>query len=171
MQVWNVRSKFLGTLQITFDENLTGVSKSGKQTEGAITEIQIFTQNTQTKSVSKDIFSFKSRLTAYENSDFDAFDDIGVAITGTEFKNSVLQQMRRIQVGSVETYKSLAGLAGNPKAYRAVANICATNRIPLILPCHRVVPANLSIGNYASRYIADGANVKTRLLEHENAIL
>ena len=56
--------------------------------------------------------------------------------------------MARIPYGTVLTYGEFAALAGKPKAARAAGSTCASNPIPIIYPCHRVVGANGSLGNY-----------------------
>ena len=58
----------------------------------------------------------------------------------------------------------LAALAGNPKAVRAVGTACATNPLPVVVPCHRVVRSGGAIGNYAG-----GVEAKRILLELEAA--
>jgi len=59
-----------------------------------------------------------------------------------------LEVMMRIPYGTVMTYGEFAALAGKPKAARAAGSACASNPIPIIYPCHRVVRANGSLGNY-----------------------
>ena len=56
--------------------------------------------------------------------------------------------MARIPYGTVLTYGEFAALAGNPKATRAAGSACASNPIPIIYPCHRVVRTDGSSGNY-----------------------
>jgi O-6-methylguanine DNA methyltransferase len=65
----------------------------------------------------------------------------------SDFKQKVLRIVAKIPKGEAMTYKELAEKAGNPKAYRAVANILAKNRNPKI-PCHRVIENNNLIGGY-----------------------
>ena len=52
--------------------------------------------------------------------------------------------------GQVVTYGALADRAGNPRADRAAATACATNPIPILVPCHRVLPSGGGIGNYGA---------------------
>jgi O-6-methylguanine DNA methyltransferase len=79
-----------------------------------------------------------------------------------EFERKVLEILTRIPRGEVRTYTWVACQAGNPKAVRAVGNICARNVVPFVVPCHRVVPASGGIGNYAF-----GSPAKRALLERE----
>jgi O-6-methylguanine DNA methyltransferase len=78
------------------------------------------------------------------------------------FERTVLERMRTIPVGEVRPYAWLAAEAGSPRAVRAVGNIMNRNPVPLILPCHRVVPSTGGVGNYAF-----GSGIKRALLERE----
>ena len=60
-----------------------------------------------------------------------------------KFPDKVLDIVSSIPEGEVMSYKHIAKLAGKPKACRWVANICASNQYPLIIPCHRVVSVRL----------------------------
>ena len=62
-----------------------------------------------------------------------------IQIRGTDFQKSVFNSMKTIKYGKVLTYKELAAKIGKPKAYRAVGSACGANRIPIVIPCHRVV--------------------------------
>ena len=62
-----------------------------------------------------------------------------VKISGTDFQKSVFNNMKSINYGKVLTYKELAEKIGKPKAYRAVGSACGANKIPIVIPCHRVV--------------------------------
>lgn len=78
------------------------------------------------------------------------------------FERAVLDRLRTIPRGEVRPYAWLAVQAGRPGAVRAVGNIMHRNPIPLLLPCHRVVPSTGGLGNYAY-----GSEVKRVLLERE----
>ena len=68
---------------------------------------------------------------------------------GTELQQVVWRQVARISVGSTVSYSELAALAGHPTAVRAVASAVGANALNLFIPCHRVLPADGSLGNYA----------------------
>jgi len=82
----------------------------------------------------------------------------------TLFKHKVLQIVKRIPKGKVLTYKDLAQLAGNPKAYRAVGNILNKNYDPNI-PCHRIIRNDGKTGGYNR-----GFKKKLQLLKKEGAL-
>ena len=67
----------------------------------------------------------------------------------TEFEQKALRTILAIPRGQVRTYEWVARAVGRPKAVRAVGNVMATNPVPFLLPCHRVVPTSGGIGNYA----------------------
>ena len=67
----------------------------------------------------------------------------------TIFARKVYAVVSKIPLGQVRSYKWVAQKAGKPKAYRAVGTILKNNPYPLIVPCHRVVKNDLSLGGYA----------------------
>lgn len=80
------------------------------------------------------------------------------------FRLLVQRHLSDIDYGHTATYQQLAQLVGNPRAVRAVGSACATNPLPIVVPCHRVVRADGGIGGYAG-----GAAAKTSLLALEAA--
>ncbi|AZA10389.1 Methylated-DNA--protein-cysteine methyltransferase [Corynebacterium gerontici] len=68
---------------------------------------------------------------------------------GPAFRRRAQSMLDRIPYGERWTYSQLAGALGKPSAARAVGSACASNPVPVLLPCHRVVPASGGIGNYA----------------------
>jgi methylated-DNA-[protein]-cysteine S-methyltransferase len=82
----------------------------------------------------------------------------------TDFQFRVLTACREIPYGSTLAYGELAIAAGRPGAARAVGNCMSRNRVPLVVPCHRVVRSGGDIGPYSA---AGGSATKRRLLEME----
>jgi methylated-DNA-[protein]-cysteine S-methyltransferase len=80
------------------------------------------------------------------------------------FRLEVLRHLRDIPYGRTETYAEVAALAGNPRAVRAVGSACATNPLPIVVPCHRVVRSDGGLGGYLG-----GIAAKRLLLEVEAA--
>jgi AraC family transcriptional regulator, regulatory protein of adaptative response / methylated-DNA-[protein]-cysteine methyltransferase len=72
----------------------------------------------------------------------------GLDLRGTVFQLRVWQALRQIPRGETRSYSELAREMGEPNATRAVARACATNRVALIVPCHRVVGADGSLTGY-----------------------
>lgn len=75
--------------------------------------------------------------------------DLPLDIRGTAFQHRVWQALRRIPAGSTASYAEIARAIGAPKAVRAVARACATNRIAVAIPCHRVIGSDGSLTGYA----------------------
>jgi len=82
----------------------------------------------------------------------------------TPFQQEVLEACRRTPYGQTASYGDLARAAGNPGAARAVGGTMARNPLPLVIPCHRVVRSDGSIGGFSS---PDGVEEKERLLRLE----
>jgi AraC family transcriptional regulator, regulatory protein of adaptative response / methylated-DNA-[protein]-cysteine methyltransferase len=74
--------------------------------------------------------------------------NLPVDVVATAFQISVWKELQKIPYGSTRSYNEIASRIGRPKAYRAVANACGSNRVPLVIPCHRVVRKNGDIGGY-----------------------
>lgn len=66
----------------------------------------------------------------------------------TGFRRTVLAHLPEIGYGRTASYAAVALAAGNPKAVRAVGTACATNPLPVVVPCHRVIRADGSAGSY-----------------------
>lgn len=81
------------------------------------------------------------------------------------FRRLVLDGLRDIDYGRTASYTTVAVGAGNPKAVRAVGSACATNPVPIIVPCHRVVRSDGSTGGYRG-----GPEAKRVLLALESAV-
>jgi methylated-DNA-[protein]-cysteine S-methyltransferase len=75
-----------------------------------------------------------------------------------------VKRCRAIAYGQTRSYGDLAVESGSPGAARAVGNTMATNRYPLVVPCHRVINADGSIGQFGA---PEGSRMKARLLEME----
>ena len=88
--------------------------------------------------------------------------DLPLDLRGTAFQRRVWEELRRIPTGQTHTYAQVAAAIGHPKAARAVGRACATNPAPVVVPCHRVVPASGGLGNYSM-----GVERKQALLERE----
>ncbi len=89
-----------------------------------------------------------------------------LAVVGTEWQKAVWEALTRIPFGETRSYAEIAAMAGRPKAARAVGRANATNRLPVVVPCHRVIGADGSLSGFTG-----GTHLKTRLLEHEARVL
>ncbi len=73
---------------------------------------------------------------------------ISLDIRGTAFQQRVWQVLQKIPAGKTRTYSEVASAIGQPRAVRAVANACASNRLAVVVPCHRVVRSNGELAGY-----------------------
>ncbi|MCD4691250.1 methylated-DNA--[protein]-cysteine S-methyltransferase [bacterium] len=95
------------------------------------------------------------------NVTFDHELDLGCS---SDFSRRVLEVVRRIPYGSLRSYKWVAGEAGAPRATRPVGQTLSRNPLPIIIPCHRVVNSDGTLGGYSG----GGTDMKRRLIEIEN---
>ena len=85
-------------------------------------------------------------------------------LSSAPFRREVQSKLADIPYGTTASYAQVATNAGRPKAVRAVGSACATNPLPIVLPCHRVVRRDGGYGNYLG-----GEEAKRFLLDHEHA--
>jgi AraC family transcriptional regulator of adaptative response/methylated-DNA-[protein]-cysteine methyltransferase len=91
--------------------------------------------------------------------------DIPIDHAGTPFQQLVWQALRAIPCGETRTYGALAAAFGKPGASRAIGGANAANRIAVLIPCHRVIASDGSLGGYAW-----GLEIKAALLRREGAV-
>jgi AraC family transcriptional regulator of adaptative response/methylated-DNA-[protein]-cysteine methyltransferase len=92
-------------------------------------------------------------------------DALKLDLHGTPFQLRVWKAMLRVPHGETWSYTKLAKQAGNPRAVRAAASACARNPVGLLVPCHRIVRQDGSLGGYGW-----GLENKKRLLAHERSM-
>lgn len=102
-----------------------------------------------------------AQLAEYFRGERTAF-DLALAPRGTAFQQAVWHELRRIPYGATVSYRALAERVGRPNASRAVGRANATNPLPIVVPCHRVIGSNGSPTGYAG-----GIGAKTILLALE----
>ena len=101
-------------------------------------------------------------LARYARGDVTALDGLTVEQPGTEFRQAAWTGLRRIAAGAPLSYGEFAERIGRPTAVRAAGTACAKNLAAVVVPCHRVVKADGSVGAYLY-----GTEAKQALLEHE----
>ena len=89
-------------------------------------------------------------------------DKLPVDLHGTPFQLAVWKEMLRIPPGTTRSYGEVAKRIGKPKAFRAVAQACGANPVPIVVPCHRVVASGGALGGYTG-----GLDRKLALLASE----
>jgi len=89
---------------------------------------------------------------------------VPIKLVGTSFQIKVWQAIAQIPYAKTATYQQLACQIGMPKSYRAVANACGANNLPIIIPCHRVIRSDQTLAGFAS-----GIEHKKLLLKFEQS--
>ncbi len=102
------------------------------------------------------------KLERYARGDAEAFDLPLLFLSGTPFQREVWRAIRTIPWGHTKSYAWLARAVKRPRAYRAVAQACGANPVPIIVPCHRVIASDGGIGGFSG-----GIARKRRLLALE----
>lgn len=144
-----------GLIAAEFNPAATGQDARGRRTAGAL--LQVWLPGTadprlrQSRSLLPQSQRVREAFEAWLSGTGTALDAIGVEYRGSEFQQRVLREMRRIRAGEVASYGELAEAAGYPNSARAVGTVCATNRVPLVIPCHRVLRAGGRLGQYAGQ--------------------
>lgn len=88
--------------------------------------------------------------------------DLPIDVAGTPFQEAVWRELRRIPPGETRSYAQIAAAIGQPGAVRAVGTANGDNHVAVLIPCHRVIRSDGSLGGYAG-----GLDRKRRLLEAE----
>ena len=105
-------------------------------------------------------------LGRYRDGDIAAIDDLVVDAGGSPFQARVWEELRRIPAGTTRSYADVARALGQPTATRAVGSANGRNPVSIVVPCHRVVRADGTMGGYGG-----GLDRKTWLLGHEGGHL
>ena len=114
----------------------------------------------------RELAATRDTISAYLEGDDDRLElPVDFSLVGGAFRRAVLETLHReVHRGEVVTYGALARQAGNPRAVRATGTACATNPVPIVVPCHRVLPASGRLGAYGG-----GPERKRALLTLEGA--
>lgn len=92
--------------------------------------------------------------------------DLPLDLQGSQFAQKVWRALQKVPVGSTASYKDIANKIGQPKSSRAVARACATNKLAVVIPCHRIVKSDGSLSGY--RW---GVARKRQLLTNEKVVI
>lgn len=119
-------------------------------------------QNTETQNTGEHLGAITQQLDEYFSGQRTTFDMKTDLSETTDFRRAVLEHLTTIPYGETRTYTQVAEAVGRPRAVRAVGSACATNPVPIVIPCHRVLRSDGSLGGYAG-----GLDMKRALLELE----
>jgi methylated-DNA-[protein]-cysteine S-methyltransferase len=115
----------------------------------------------------RELAATRDAMSAYFEGDDDTLGvPVDLELVAAPFRRQVLETLHReVHRGDVVTYSALAERSGRPKAFRAAASACARNPVPIVVPCHRVLPSGGGIGNYGG-----GVARKRKLLQLEGTL-
>jgi len=114
----------------------------------------------------RELSATREAVTAYFDGVGERLDvPVDLSLVRSDFRRAALALLRdEVGPGDVVTYGALAARVGRPRAARAIGSACATNPVPIIVPCHRVLPGGGGVGGYGG-----GPERKRLLLAHEGA--
>jgi methylated-DNA-[protein]-cysteine S-methyltransferase len=122
---------------------------------------------TERRNLDPAIADLVERLERYAAGEQVSFADVELDLSHlTQFQQRVVRECRKIARGRTRTYGELAKAVGAPGAARAVGSVMAKNRLPIIVPCHRVVGSAGSLGGFSA---PSGLSMKQRMLALEGA--
>ena len=114
----------------------------------------------------RELAATRDALEAYFETGDERLDlPVDLALVHSAFRRDALTELRDVPAGEVVTYGELARRIDHPRAARAIGTACATNPVPIIVPCHRVLPGSGGVGSYGG-----GPDLKRRLLALEGSL-
>jgi methylated-DNA-[protein]-cysteine S-methyltransferase len=141
----------LGTLRLIFTDGLlSGISLGNEKPRGIVAG---------TSEVSALV---KKELAEYFGGGRTEFTCRTMFTAGTPFEQKVWETLREVPYAETRTYKWLSERIGKPRAFRAVGRALGKNPLPIIVPCHRIIESDGTLGGYSA-----GIEIKHRLLEIE----
>lgn len=114
---------------------------------------------------SASLYAIQEELAAYFQGRLDRF-TTPIALHGTPWQRAVWKALQQIPLGETRSYAAIARILGRPSSARAVATACAANPLAIIVPCHRVIHTDGTLGGYRG-----GIDKKQGLLTHEKFLM
>jgi O-6-methylguanine DNA methyltransferase len=137
---------------VCIDQGIAGISLRGGRSS-----LKLPSKLTKASKTDNPFASLQKKLRAYVRGKRVRFEH-PLDLTGTPFQKRVWKAIASIPYGETRSYKWLAAKAGRPKAIRAAAQACGANPVPIIIPCHRVIASNGSLGGFSG-----GLDLKKKL--------
>ena len=132
--------------RITYSKNkLYNLSFSDSKNNLIEKQLSLKISNNTTSKFAKEV---QDQLNAYFQRRLKKF-DIPIHIEGSEFSLKVFKEMSKIPYGKTKSYKQIAEKIKEPKSARAVGRVSGSNKIPIIIPCHRIVGSNGELVGYS----------------------
>jgi AraC family transcriptional regulator of adaptative response/methylated-DNA-[protein]-cysteine methyltransferase len=159
--IYGLAQCFLGWVIVAATDRGICAVEFGGDPETLPEQVQSRYPNAQLKKADSDFKALIEEVVDFIESPKDIF-QLPLDIQGTAFQQQVWEILRQIRPGETISYSDLAERLGKPKAVRAVASACASNKLAVVIPCHRVISKDGKTGGY--RW---GAERKAQLLESE----
>jgi len=147
-----MNKKFFQILNLPFyfriiysDDKLYELTFADHKNQLLDTQLSLKILNNSSEKLGKEV---QSQLIAYFDQKLKKF-DIPVHIEGSEFSLKVFKEMSKIPYGKTKSYKQVAEKIKQPKSARAVGRVSGSNKIPIIIPCHRIVGSNGELVGYS----------------------
>ena len=137
----------LGSVLVAASEKGVCAILFGDEPESLGKELQVMFPRARLIGGDKDFEELTGKVLAFVEDPAKGL-DLPLDVRGTAFQHRVWEALRRIPVGSTASYSEIAKKIGAPQAVRAVARACATNRIAVAIPCHRVVRSDGGLSGY-----------------------
>jgi len=132
--------------RILFNDNkLYNLSFSEKKIDLLESQLSLKISKNSSSKFAKEV---QNQLNAYFNRKLKTF-DIATHIECSDFSKKVFNEMSKIPYGKTKSYKAIAEKIKEPKSARAVGRVSGSNKIPIIIPCHRVVGSNGELVGYS----------------------
>ena len=153
----------LGTMMAMSDESYLYLLEflDKKNLDSELERLKLRTKAIVTKGMTQPIESIRAELELYFKGTLKKF-KTPLYLCGTDFQKQVWDELQRTPYGQTRSYAAQAQALGKPKAYRAVANANGANQLVIVVPCHRIISSQGTLGGYSS-----GIERKKWLLEHE----
>ena len=149
MQSYPIKTK-IGTISIIYDE-----------ASDEVTSVTLSSQLSSHKRLPEKVKTFQCALTSYFQGK-QVSPNLEMQLKGTSFQKKVWRELLRIPFAQTRSYQEIAKNIGHAKAYRAVGTAVSKNPYLILIPCHRVLKNDGSIGGFAW-----GTDIKKILLDHE----
>ena len=142
---------------------IAAISTSSDSLEGYIKKINTSRKNLDNMSANEKKLSILERkILGYMDGRLKNIGLKPVFLAGSEFEKKVWEAASRVPFGKTSSYREIAEICGMPRAYRAVGNAMGKNPVLLLVPCHRIIKSNGSLGGFSA-----GPDLKEKLLELE----
>ncbi|MCC0637490.1 MULTISPECIES: methylated-DNA--[protein]-cysteine S-methyltransferase [unclassified Clostridioides] len=158
--VYDVYESKIGNLYILSEDGFVVSLDIGDEKFNNLKE-EYIKKGTDIKRSEEDLKEAINQIDDYFNGKRKTF-DLKIRVDGTEFQKSVYEEMLKIPYGKTLSYSEIAKNINNPKSVRAIGQASKSNKIPIIIPCHRVVGKN-NIGGYMGNH----SDLKKILLDLE----